>query len=347
MLNLGHWNWQKMLLPLGIAVASALILLTLRRIFLGSLSRMIQRKFPVLGEHLIAVFRGPSIFLCLSAGIYTGIALSELPARAAQGLVQATHVLVIVSITLALANLAATLFKNFMARTHGERQTSGLLVNLIHATVLALGFLVILSFLGISIAPLLTALGVGGLAVALALKDTLENLFAGIYLLSDRAISVGDYVKLESGSEGFVEDIGWRTTRVRMSDLNMLIVPNSKLAQSSVINYCLPNRNLQASLAVSVSFDADPQRVESELLKIVNSGSEDIVGLLSQPAPVVRFNTGFNPNSLDFTLYFHVRDFSDQSFVRHELKKRVIAQFKQLGIPFPEPVMPNSPTMPA
>jgi small-conductance mechanosensitive channel len=335
MFNVAHWNFERLSLPLGIAVASVLVLLALRRIFLVGLSKRIQHKFPVVGDHLIAVFRGPSVFLCISAGLYIGIALSELPTKYSVGLTEATHTLVIFSITLALANLAAAIFKNFMARTHGE-QTSGLLVNLIHVTVMAVGVLIILSVLGISIAPLLTALGVGGLAVALALKDTLENLFAGIYLLSDRAISVGDYVKLESGSEGFVEDIGWRTTRVRLSDLNMLIVPNSKLAQSGVINFCLPNRNLQASLVVSVSYNADPERVESELLKIVNDGSEDITGLISKPTPVVRFNSGFNPDSLDFTVYFHVKDFSDQSFVRHELKKRIVTQFKKAGIPFPE-----------
>jgi small-conductance mechanosensitive channel len=333
---MNQWPWQKLFFPLSIAVGCSLILLIVRKLLLGSFSRWLQRRFPKLGDHMIVVFRGPSIILCVAAGVYLGIAVSELSSKYTQGLLEATHALVVLSITLAVANLAVSLFKNIMAGAHGERQASGLLVNLIHASIMAVGCLVVLSILGISIAPLLTALGVGGLAVALALKDTLENLFAGIYLLTDRALMVGDYVKLDTGSEGFVEDIGWRTTRIRMSDLNMLIVPNSKLSQSNVINFCLPNRNLQASLSLSVSYDADPQQVEDELIKLVIQGSEDIGGLLATPPPVVRFAPGFNSDSLDFILYFNVKEFSDQAFVRHELKKRVVSKFKKLGIPFPE-----------
>ena len=94
-----------------------------------------------------------------------------------------------------------------------------------------------LNAVGVSITPIITALGVGGLAMALALQDTLSNLFAGIHILAEHTIRIGDFIRLETGQEGYVEDISWRTTRIRMLPNNMVIVPNSKLAQSVVVNY--------------------------------------------------------------------------------------------------------------
>jgi len=118
--------------------------------------------------------------------------------------------------------------------------------------VLVVGGLVLLGALGVQITPLLTALGVGGLAVALALQDTLSNLFAGLHLLADRPIRVGDYVKLADGVEGFVLDVGWRSTRVRQLQNSIAIVPNSSVAKATIVNYYLPEPRLVISVRVSV-----------------------------------------------------------------------------------------------
>ena len=100
-----------------------------------------------------------------------------------------------------------------------------------------IGLLVTLDSLNISITPLLTTLGIGGLAVALAFKDTLANFFAGLYVLADRPIRVGDLVKIEGGPEGYVESIGWRSTRIRTLANNIAILPNSKVSESMITNY--------------------------------------------------------------------------------------------------------------
>jgi small-conductance mechanosensitive channel len=327
---------DKLLLPLGIAVGSSLVLLLIRRVLLRYTDRWMQKNAPNIDGMFVSVIRAPSIYLCLATGLYVGVATSGLSPRYSHTLFEVIHSIVILSITLAVANFSVALFRNFMARTKGIHQTSGLLNGLIRGGVIGVGVMVILSVLGISVAPLLTALGVGGLAVALALKDTLENLFAGIYLLSDRALKVGDYIKLESGLEGFVEDISWRTTRVRLEDSNLLVLPNTKLAQTSVVNFCLPDRKIMVTVAVPVAYGSDPQRVEDELSDIIKKGSEDIVGLLASPSPGVRFNPGFGADSLDFTLYFYVKDFSDRSFVRHEVRKRIYKRFGEIGMEFPK-----------
>ena len=205
------------------------------------------------------------------------------------------------------------------------------------ALVITLMVLTALTILGVSIAPLLTALGIGGLAVSLALKDTLENIFAGINVLMEKSIRVGDFIRLESGQEGTVKDITWRTTRIQLLSNNTVIIPNSKLAQSVVTNYHLPERSFSLRLPVSVSYQSDPQQVEQVLLDEAKKALGEIPGLLADPEPVVRFSPGFGESSLDFSLICQVAEFSDQYLVQHELRKRIFQRFREEGLEIPYP----------
>jgi small-conductance mechanosensitive channel len=184
---------------------------------------------------------------------------------------------------------------------------------------------------------MLTALGVGGLAVALALQDSLSNLFAGMHLLMERPIRVGDYIKISSGEEGFVSDIGWRTTKLRQPSNNIVIVPNNKLSTSIITNYHLPETNLSFAMQVGVSYSSDPEHVEKVLLNELERAVGEVKGLLAEPAPMVRFMPGFGPSSLDFTLICQVADYTDQAIVQHELRKRIFKRFRVEGIEFPFP----------
>jgi small-conductance mechanosensitive channel len=200
-----------------------------------------------------------------------------------------------------------------------------------------MGFLIILSVLGISITPLLTALGVGGLAVALALQDTLANLFAGIHILMEKAVRVGDFVKLETGQEGYVEDITWRTTRVRMLPNNIVVIPNSKLSQSVVTNYYLPEKRMSLLIPIGVSYSSDPEEVERILIDEAKKAVGEVQGLRGEPEPFVRFIPGFGESSLDFTLICQVNEFVDQYIAQHELRKRIFKRFREEGIEIPFP----------
>jgi len=112
--------------------------------------------------------------------------------------------------------------------------------NVIDAFIYIIAFLVILSTIGIEITPLIASLGIGGLAVALALQSTLENYFSGVYITFDRTIKVGDYIELENGMKGYVDAIGWRSTKIRTLSSNLIIIPNSKLTDMIVTNYYYP-----------------------------------------------------------------------------------------------------------
>jgi len=164
---------------------------------------------------------------------------------------------------LAAVKLYHALLKEYGQRYEPIRPSLGILNWLGKALIILIGLLIAMDSLKISITPLLTTLGIGGLAVALAFKDTLANFFAGLYILADRPIRLGDYIKLEGGPEGYVESIGWRSTRMRTLFNNIVVIPNSKVSESIITNYFLPERRVSLVLNIGVSYDSGSRKVEA------------------------------------------------------------------------------------
>jgi small-conductance mechanosensitive channel len=201
-----------------------------------------------------------------------------------------------------------------------------------------IGTMILLDNLGISLTAVWTTLGVGSVAIALALQDTLSNFFAGIYMRLDSPVRVGDYIKLDGGNEGFVVQIGWRSTRIRTLPNNIVVVPNAKLATAVITNYSMPESQMSLLVPISVSYDSDPERVERILIEESLKAAREVEGLLAEPAPFVRFIPGFGESSLDFTLICRVATYVDQYLAQHELRKRILARFRKerIQIPYPQ-----------
>jgi small-conductance mechanosensitive channel len=328
---------QKLLIPSMLALITVILLLISRSVFFRLFHRWGKRTNSNLDQLIIKAIKVPSIFWCLAIGLYLGINLSDYDGKYLFYANRTIHILVVFSITLVAAHLVNLIFSSYIQKSDIPIPTTGLVSGLLKGIVLAVGFIIIFNLLGVPITPMLTALGVGGLAVALALKDTLANLFAGIHIMMEKSIRVGDFIKLESGQEGYIEDISWRTTRVRMLTNNMVIIPNEKFSQSIVTNYCLPDKRTTFSLPVSVSYQADPEIVERVLLEVVREAVGPVSGLLGDPEPTVRFNPGFGESSLDFTIVAHIREFIDQYQVLHELRKRIFRRLREKNIEIPYP----------
>lgn len=330
------WNYT---VTVSVLVVAGLVvtLLVLRKLLFSFLRSVAKKTETEVDNILLAAVQGPSTLLIIAFALYIGIRITDLPASYSEHAATGMRLSLILTFTMGFSNVSGKLLIYFLRKAELPIAVSGLLQAVTKAVIYCIGFLIILNYLGISIAPIITALGVGGLAMALALQDTLSNLFAGIHLLAEHTIRVGDFIRLENGQEGYVEDISWRTTRIRMLPNNMVIVPNSKLSQSVVTNYYLPERRMAISMPVSVSYDADPEIVERVLLEEAAKGAGNIPGLLADPAPLVRFMPGFGSSSLDFTLICHVNEVLDQQPVQHELHKRIFKRFKQEGIEIPFP----------
>jgi small-conductance mechanosensitive channel len=166
----------------------------------------------------------------------------------------------------------------------------------------------------------------------------LSNLFAGFYVSLAGQVRVKDYIKLESGEEGYVQDISWRSTSIRALANNLIIVPNAKLAQAIVTNYHLPEKRMSLPISIGVDYECDPERIESILVEEATRAAGEIPGLSAEPPPFVRFIPGFGDSSLNFTLICQVEEFVDQYLAQHELRKRILRRFRQEGISIPFPV---------
>ena len=189
----------------------------------------------------------------------------------------------------------------------------------------------------LSLTPILTTLGVGGIAVALALQDTLSNLFAGFYVSISGLVRIGDYIKLNTGEEGYITDINWRCTTMRGYTNNLVVIPNNKLGQAIFTNYYLPEPRMMMSVTFGVGYESDIDRVEAILLDEAISAAGQIDGLLADPAPYVRFIPGPGDWALGFQVNYNVAEFADQYLVQSELRKRIFKRLKKEGISMPFP----------
>jgi small-conductance mechanosensitive channel len=250
--------------------------------------------------------------------------------------VQVLAALAVASFTFALASIAGALLSSYGPR-HGEDvPVSALMQNVVRGLVITLGALVIARGFGVEIAPYLTALGVGGLAVALALQDPLSNFFAGVSTSVAGQIRIGDYVKLEGGAEGYVADFNWRATSIRLLSDNIVIVPNAKFAQAIMTNYHQPSRELTIGVDVGVHYLSDLQRVEQITTEVAKEVMVSVPGGVEGFQPGVRFHT-FGPTSITCGVTLRVHEYTDQFLVRHEFIKRLHARYSHEGIAVPFP----------
>ena len=330
-------NPTQLLWPVAVFLMTFAAGWVVRRVIMRALNVWSSRTRGHAGLILTEALHGPILIWMLILAVHLGLQASELPARFTVWGSQALLVLWIVSLIVMSVRLAGNLVRFYGDQVPGALPVTTLSENLAQLSVVLIGIVLLLKALGLEITPMLTALGVGGLAVALALQDTLSNLFAGFYVAVARQIRLGDYIKLNTGEEGYVSDITWRSTTIRGLGNNMIIVPNAKLAQAIVTNYYLPDKRMSASLQVGVEYGCDSENVERILLDVAIQGAKEISGMLADPAPGVTLDPGFGESGLYFTVGFQVAEFATQFGVRHELRKRILRRFREEGIRMPFP----------
>lgn len=310
------------------------VMLLLRWLALRGLKRRSgdgQNSVAILRESL----RWPSLFWCLAAALQIGLRFADLPAK--QDRLAATLVVtfLIISFTLVVANGLVRLLALYASLRNVQFAGSGLSRAMTQVFVYSIGLLTLLGYLGISITPALTALGVGGLAVALALQEPLANFFAGVLILIESPIEVGDFIKLSSGEEGTVSDIGWRTTRIVMGVNNGIVIPNSKITSSILINHSLPTPMMVTEIEIPVAHGADLDVVMRLLNEAAAEALEGGDGLLADPPPTVNFDPGMLPTHLQFKLLVAVPNRLQVGPVRSAIRLRIAKKLQANDVPFP------------
>lgn len=320
----------------GVALAAGLVLAFMSRTLLRWLAKHAKRTRWSGDDVIVDALRSVVPWAAIAGGAAVATAVLPLTRTVQHHINQVLEVWLIAVVTFSAARVIAGLVRSVAHSRSGVAGSATIFVNITRGLVFAIGFLVVLQTLGVSIAPLLTALGVGGLAVALALQDTLANLFAGIYILASKTVQPGDYIRLSSGEEGYVVDINWRQTTVRQLSNNLVVIPNGQLAKSNMTNFTQPEQTLTVLVQVGVGYDSDLEQVERVTAEVVAEVMADVAGADPDHEPAIRFHT-FGDSRIGFTVILGVGEFSDQFRVKHEFIKRLHRRYRAEGIRIPPP----------
>lgn len=191
--------------------------------------------------------------------------------------------------------------------------------------------------IGVNVGPVLASLGIAGLAVALALQDTLSNYFAGLTIAADKPFRPGDYIKLDSGQEGFVEQIGWRTTRLKPYGEMAVVVPNNKITSAIITNLSPPEQTVRVYIECGVAYEMNLHKVETAVLEVANWVLHNIEGADPTFEPLVRYHT-FAESNILFRVILRAMNYDKSFLVQHEFIKALHRRFSQLGIAINYPV---------
>ena len=203
--------------------------------------------------------------------------------------------------------------------------------------VYAIGVMLMLDALGISIGPLIASLSLGGLAVALAIQPTLSNVFAGTYVATENVISPGDYIELEGGIAGYVIEVSLRSTRIRTWENQLVVIPNSRLAESIVTNYSEPTPPINVFLTCRVSYSSDLDRVEAVSRDVMARVLEESPHAVKDYGSYFAFDT-FGESNVDFWLFIQAKDRLASFELRSELVNELHRRFSAEGIVISYPV---------
>ncbi|HEV8360070.1 MAG TPA: mechanosensitive ion channel family protein [Candidatus Thermoplasmatota archaeon] len=338
-------------------VASVAAVVVFRRVLYVRAKKSANRVDDILADAL----RGPMVLWLLLAGLWVEARVfAAFPDAWMPAIGVAIPVLFALTVAYTLVRIGVGIMDQYAASRPSFRAVQGTLEFGMRLVVYAVALMLVLDYLGVTITPILGALGIAGLAVALALQDTLSNFFAGLYLSLDRPLREGDYVELDGGAfgtiKGHVADVGWRSLRIRELTDNTFIVPNSKVAGGIIKNYDLPSPEMAALVQVTVAHGNDLDHVERVTVEAAREAMRHVPGAAQGFEPRLRYQA-FADNGIAFTVVLRVQRFVDQSPLVHEFLKLLHERYRAEGIeirlpaspppaPAPGPKPANEPRMP-
>ncbi len=225
------------------------------------------------------------------------------------------------------------------ARKVAERTKSALDSDIAHIFhrfsrifITIVGILFILPIWGIQIGPLLTSLGIAGVAVAFALQNTLGNIFGGVSLILDKSIKVGDKIKLDNETMGTVLDVGLRSTKIKTWDGELVTIPNGKMADSRILNFVQPDPSVRVVIDFGVEYGSDANKVRKVVLETIKK----LPGFMKDPEPKVLM-IGMGDFALKFKALFWVENFDMKFEIKSLATENVYNALRNNGIEIPFP----------
>jgi small-conductance mechanosensitive channel len=319
-------------------VAGGLVLgILLEKILLRFFIKEAAKTFSKADDVILNSLKGLLIFWGVLGGIYLG--LKYLPLEDEQYKIWHRIFLVALAVSFAIliSRIIIGLIKLRISKTPGLIPSTTIISTITRVIVFLVATLVVLQTLGISVTPILTALGIGGVAVALALQETLTNFFSGVQVIASQQIRPGDYIKLNTGEEGYITDITWRSTSIRMLSGSLIVVPNSKISSANLTNYYRPDKELAVLIEMGVSYDSDLNKVENVTVETAKEILKKTAGGVENFEPFIRYHS-FKDSSIGFTVILRAKEFTDQYLIKHEFVKALHKAYKENAIEIPFPI---------
>ena len=246
-------------------------------------------------------------------------------------------IVLIGSITLAIGNLAVSIFDLWARDQEKGFPSTTMFTNFVRIAIYVIGILIILDALSISITPMITALGVGGIAVSLALKDTLTDVFAGLHILLSKKVQVGDFIQLDSGEMGYIQNISWRNTIMMERTNNIIHIPNTRLSSAIIKNFDSGDPSFSVKIPVGVGYSSDLDEVEKVTKKVINEIQSSMEETNNNYEPTMRFQN-FGESSINLMVYFRGNRYGDQNPIIHQFIKTLHKRYSEEGIEIPFPM---------
>jgi small-conductance mechanosensitive channel len=338
-----------------LVIAGGLICSKIGMFLINKVIRKITEKTPTtLDDKLLDALQTPIQVGIVVLGVYVALKITEGVSKYGKIVDTAGYVAAVFFATWILSRSVGAFIKWYAEKMDGVDAKEGFLSKqilpfsgkLVSIAIFAVGLIIILGSLGVEIAPLIGSLGIAGLAVALALQETLSNFFAGLYFLFDKPVRVGDFVTLGEMQgitqlEGTVMEIGWRNTKIKMLNGSVVVIPNAKLAQSTFTNRSLEGREFADSVTISVSYESDLEKAKQVLQETVDRV------LANNPNAVKREGivqlAEFKDFSVNFTVIFFAKAYESRFPVKNELMFAIFKALKEneIEIPFPTRIVIN------
>ena len=326
------------------SVTGAFFLLTIvlavifHKLLFPLIQHVAQRTPTDLDNRMVQATRLPMTAGIIVLGTYLSITLVlDLGARAQSVLDTGAGVLGLLLGIVAAASVVSQVFGWYIDSVEGSTSSRmglrmlPLLRRITSAMIYAVGGLLIMGLLPININPLIASLGLGGLAVALAIQPTLANLFAGTYVMTEGIIKPGDYIELEGGTSGYVVEVSWRSTRLRTWGNNLVVVPNAKFAETIITNYNEPLPAVNVYLICGVSYDSDLDQVEDVAFEVMREELETHPNAIREYGAWFAFDS-FGDSNVNFWLFVQANDRLGSYYLQSALIKRLHRRFREEGI---------------
>jgi len=310
----------------------------LRYLFAKWLPRIARFTRTELDDRVRQRITPPIELLTITAGLYLAVLSFPIQDRVQHilaGVVFIANALIFSSIIYRVADEFLTWYANRVEVRTGTKigtQIFPLVRKVFTIFLVCAVLIVVLKHFGYDALSLLTALGIGSLAIGLAAKDTLANMISGFTLMVDRPFRIGDRIQLASGKSGDVLDIGLRSTRIKTVDNTLLIIPNSELCNSTVLNMAFPDMLSQGRISIGVAYGSDIEKVKSIMREIAKENPE----VLQEPSPEAYF-LSFGDSALNMALVFWVDDYTKTFTVTDQINMLLMAAFtkNEIQIPYP------------